>query len=113
MFNIIFYWRCVAGVPGAGGRAAARVRGERRGSEHGGDRGHHLPARPLRGHQALHRRVGRRSVSCSAANVSHVPCSYSTHFTSKVDEVGRSPVWEASHTFDVDNMVCRYYECFR
>ena len=50
--------RCVAGVPGAGGRPAARVRGERRGAEHGGNRGHHLPARPLRGHQALHRRVG-------------------------------------------------------
>ena len=37
--------------------------------------------------------------------------SYTTHFTSKVEEIGRCPVWEASHTFTVEHMVRSHEFC--
>ena len=39
--------------------------------------------------------------------------SFTTHFTSKVEEIGRCPVWEASHTFTVEHMVRGELELFK
>ena len=45
------------GLPGDGGALPARVCGQWRGADDGGDRRHPVPPLPLRGHQAADTRV--------------------------------------------------------